>query len=53
VEGLLVKQVSCKRLLVAFRENRNTRSAKWFRMFNEVPALLLIGIAILAVVKPF
>jgi protoporphyrinogen IX oxidase len=53
VVGLLVYQVWCKRLLVAFRENRNTRSAKWFRVFNEVPALLLIGIAILAVVKPF
>src|SRR5688572_30551556 len=53
VVGLLVYQVWCKRLLVAFRDGRNTRSAKWFRMFNEVPALVLIAIAILAVVKPF
>jgi putative membrane protein len=50
---LVVYQGWCKKLLVAFREKRNTRSAKWFRVFNEAPALLLIGIAILAVVKPF
>lgn len=50
---LVVYQAWCKKLLVAFREKRNTRSAKWFRVFNEAPALLLIGIAIMAVVKPF
>ena len=50
---LIVYQAWCKRLLVAFRERRNTKSAKWFRIFNEVPALLLIGITILVVVKPF
>ena len=50
---LIVYQGWCKKLLVAFREKRNVKSAKWFRVFNEVPALLLIGIAILAVVKPF
>jgi protoporphyrinogen IX oxidase len=49
---LIVYQAWCKKLLVAFREKRNVKSAKWFRLFNEVPALLLIGIAILAVVKP-
>jgi putative membrane protein len=50
---LILYQAWCKKLLVAFREKRNIRSAKWFRVFNEVPALLLIGIAIMAVVKPF
>jgi putative membrane protein len=50
---LIGYQAWCKKLLVALREGKNTRSAKWFRVFNEVPALLLIGIAILAVVKPF
>ncbi len=28
------------------------RSQRWYRLFNEVPALLLIAIVILAVVKP-
>jgi protoporphyrinogen IX oxidase len=50
---LIVYQAWCKKLMVALREGRNTRSPKWFRLFNEVPALLLIGIAIMAVVKPF
>ena len=42
----------CYKLMRDFAENRNTRSAKWFRAFNEVPSLLLIGIVMLAVVKP-
>ena len=50
---VILYQAWCKRLMVNLREGRNTRTPKWFRVFNEVPALLLIGIAILAVVKPF
>jgi putative membrane protein len=50
---VIVYQAWCKKLMVALREGRNTRSPKWFRLFNEVPALLLIGIAVMAVVKPF
>jgi putative membrane protein len=37
----------------AFREDRNTRPARFYRLINEVPTLLMIGIVILAVVKPF
>jgi len=37
----------------AFAEDRNTRSARFFRIANEVPTLLLVGIVILAVVRPF
>lgn len=36
-----------------FAENRNVRPQKFFRIANEVPTLLMIGIVILAVVKPF
>lgn len=36
-----------------FAVDRNTRSAGFFRVANEVPTVLLIGIVILAVVKPF
>jgi protoporphyrinogen IX oxidase len=43
----------CYKLLRDFRAQRNTRSAKWLRGFNELPSLLLIAIVILAVVKPF
>ncbi len=36
-----------------FAEDRNSRSAKFYRVMNEVPTLLLIGIVLLAVAKPF
>jgi putative membrane protein len=36
-----------------FATDRNTRSQKFYRIINEVPTLLMIGIVILVVVKPF
>ena len=44
---------SCGRILAKFADNRNVRSHKWFRWFNEVPVLLLLAAVILVVVKPF
>ena len=43
----------CYRLLLAFRADANRRSDRWLRVFNEVPAVLLLAIVILAVTKPF
>ena len=43
----------CHRLLTDFRDERNRRSARWYRGFNEVPSILLLGTVILAVAKPF
>ena len=36
-----------------FAADRNQNSQKFYRIINEVPTLLMIGIVILAVVKPF
>jgi putative membrane protein len=36
-----------------FEQDNNTRSAKYFRIANEVPTLLMIAIVVLVVVKPF
>lgn len=36
-----------------FREDRNRISERHWRMINEIPALLMIGIVILVIVKPF
>lgn len=36
-----------------FEKDQNTRSARFFRIWNEGPTLLMIIIVILAVVKPF
>ncbi len=49
---LIAYHVFCHKLMRDFAENRNTRSAKWYRVFNEIPSLLLIAIVVLAVVKP-
>jgi protoporphyrinogen IX oxidase len=49
---LIAYHVFCYRLMRDFAENRNVRGAKWYRVFNEVPSLLLIAIVVLAVVKP-
>nr|HPQ97439.1 CopD family protein [Thiolinea sp.] len=51
--GLSVYHYYCYRLMLAFREARNTRSHKWFRVFNELPALALLLIVPLAVLKAF
>lgn len=37
----------------AFEADANTRPAKFYRMVNEVPTVLMIGIVILVIVKPF
>ncbi len=37
----------------AFAEDRNTRSAKFFRFYNEAPTVLMIAIVIFVIVKPF
>jgi putative membrane protein len=44
---------ACFALLQQFAADRNSHSERWFRLFNEIPALLLIAIVILVVVKPF
>jgi protoporphyrinogen IX oxidase len=36
-----------------FAVDRNVRPAKFYRMLNEVPTVLMIGIVILVIVKPF
>jgi putative membrane protein len=36
-----------------FAADRNTRSDRFYRIINEVPTVLMIGIVILVVVKPF
>jgi putative membrane protein len=50
---LLVYHGYCRALIHRLAAGRNTHSQRWLRMFNEVPALFLIAIVILVVVKPF
>ena len=36
-----------------FAARQNTQSARFWRFMNEVPALILVAVAILVIVKPF
>jgi protoporphyrinogen IX oxidase len=42
----------CYQLMLALRAGRGVHSARWYRMFNELPTLLLVAIVVLAIVKP-
>lgn len=48
-----VYHLSCGHYLRVFARDLNRYSPKFYRVFNELPTLLLIGIVILAVVKPY
>ncbi|MEA2933473.1 MAG: protoporphyrinogen oxidase [Variibacter sp.] len=37
----------------AFAEDRNTRSPRFWRVMNEAPAVLMVAIVILVIVKPW
>lgn len=52
VAVLIGYHVWCYRLMLGLRTGTNRRSGRWLRVFNEFPALLLLAIVILAVVKP-
>jgi putative membrane protein len=41
------------RCVKEFTADRNTRSHRFYRFINEVPTVLMIGIVILVIVKPF
>jgi len=46
IHGFLVR---CRR---RFAEDRNTHSALFYRVLNEAPAMLIIAIVILIIIKP-
>ena len=51
--GLLIAyHLYCGKLVADFKHDRNRHSHIWYRWFNEMPVLLLIGIVLLAVLKP-
>ncbi len=50
---LLFYHVWCGRLLRVFQADANQRSHVFYRWFNEFPVLVLVGIVVLVIVKPF
>lgn len=53
VVGMTIAQEVQARWVADFAADRNTRPARFFRIMNEVPTLLMIGIVIMVIVKPF
>ena len=49
----LVYHYFCAVWLFDFKHDRNRHSSVFYRWINEIPVLFLVGIIILAVVKPF
>jgi protoporphyrinogen IX oxidase len=52
VAVLVVYHLWCYRLMRDLRDSHNSHSQRWYRIFNELPAVLLIAIVVLAVVQP-
>jgi putative membrane protein len=53
VIGLSALHGALSRFRRDFEHARNTRSERFYRILNEVPALLMVAIVLLVVVKPF
>ncbi|HNQ76820.1 MAG TPA: CopD family protein, partial [Pseudothauera hydrothermalis] len=53
VAGLVAYHLYCGKLLRDFAAGRNTRSHRWYRVFNEVPVVVLFAVVFLVVLKPF
>jgi putative membrane protein len=45
--------IALSQFRLSFERDQNHHSQKFFRIFNEVPTLLMIAIVILVIVRPF
>jgi len=51
--GLIVYHLRCLHWIKRLKAGQIPADARWLRWFNEVPVIFLLGIIILAIVKPF
>jgi protoporphyrinogen IX oxidase len=52
VAALVGYHAWCYQLMLALRAGPGVHGARWYRLFNELPTLLLVAIVVLAIVKP-
>src|SRR6266513_128067 len=52
VAALIGYHGCCYHLMRLLRAGGNRHSQRWYRLFNELPGVLLVAIVVLAVVKP-
>ncbi|MCK9259460.1 MAG: CopD family protein [Azoarcus sp.] len=53
VVGLIAYHLYCGKLMRDFAAGKNAKSHVWFRVFNEIPVLVLLVVVFLVVLKPF
>lgn len=49
---LTVYHLACVKLVAVFAAGENQRSHVWYRWFNELPAVILLAVVLLVVLKP-
>jgi putative membrane protein len=52
VASLIIYHLLCGNYVKKFNQQQNTRSAFYYRIFNEITVFILIGIVLLVVLKP-
>lgn len=50
---LWIYHIYCGFLMRDFKHDKNTHSRKFYAWLNELPALILFGVVILVIVRPF
>ncbi len=50
---LIGYHLNCGRIVRQFAEDRQDHSERYFRIYNEIPVLILLPVVILAILKPF
>ncbi|MFQ5509740.1 MAG: protoporphyrinogen oxidase HemJ [Leptospirillia bacterium] len=53
VAVLIVFHFHAGRVVAVFARGENTRPHRYYRVYNEIPTLLLMAVVVLAVVRPF
>ncbi len=53
VAALVAYHIYCGKLMRDFQRGQNVHSARYFRWFNEIPAVILIAVVLLVMLKPF
>ena len=48
-----VYHIWCGKIMIDFKNNRNTHGHVWFRVFNEIPVIILFVIVYLVIFKTF
>ncbi len=51
--GVVIYHYRCFCWIATLRKQNQEQDDKWLRWFNEIPVVFLLGIILLAIVKPF